>query len=453
MSISVAFRKIFQFALIILLLCIVVAQLANQSLDKILAILFLMPSVFLGFIFMKKGKLMEDVRMQRIVTILCLIVNVGLLAIVATKFQINDVSDPLNVQIKATELLKGDLNWHTNIGGGEEYFYIYPNVVPYTIFLSKIMKLALTLGISIQLGLHLMNFLFLAGTTFFSILSVWRITRNQRSVMFASIGITIFPVMYLYPNMVTYTDTPIIFLVTFLFFLWSMILTAKSKFTTLFSVLIVVPTFAFMYAIKPNIIIMLPAIILVLFLSWLLKLKKSLQSVAMLVAILCGMMLSYAVNPTIMNHYGFNESDKKELALPATHWINMGLNPSASNGIGAYDLNDENTSRQIKLENKNELVIKSIKYRIKTLGVGGLWNLFCNKAKMLLGTPLFGFGKYQVGFSKAPFIYLKHQMFFNVILEIIATTVTIFASIVSICKIKSLERLSVQKQLYVSRAV
>lgn len=101
----------------------------------------------------------------------------------------------------------------------------------------------------------------------------------------------------------------------------------------------------------------------------------------------------------------------------------MGLNPVGSNGAGAYDLNDDNNARQSIIDNNPQLIKQSIKYRLKTLGIGGIWKLALDKAQMLLGTPLFGFGKYMTGYAKAPTFYIKHQSMLNALFSIMATTV------------------------------
>lgn len=417
------FKRSFQGVFGLLLVVIALTQIVSQRANNMLAIILIMGTSYVVYTQLKKIEWFWSQKCQKIVTAVLIAFNILMLLYVSLNFQINDVSDPLNVQIKATELLHGNYNWHTNINGSEEYFYFYPNVVFYTIFLSKIMSLGGTFGLSIQLTLRLMTFLFLAGITVFAMLTSWQLNKNRKSLLITALILAVYPVMYLYPNMVTYTDTLTMFLTTVVLYLIAVVISTRS-YNTWFAVGgAILLVYAVLYAVKPNMIVLLPAVLILLLMTVVMKMKNKVQIIVVSASLALGIVVSTVTITPITQHYGFDQTQAKKTKLPVTHWINMGLNPVGSNGAGAYDLNDDNNARQSIIDNNPQLIKQSIKYRLKTLGIGGIWKLALDKAQMLLGTPLFGFGKYMTGYAKAPTFYIKHQSMLNALFSIMATTV------------------------------
>lgn len=204
-------HRAFQAVFSIILIGFAVSLLSNIGFAGLLSImlcLILMIALFIKYKQSKQFKekitqLFDNHQFLKIAIIINLAINLMLLLYVAMNFQINDLSDPLNVQIKATELLQNNLNWHTN----EEYFYFYPNTVFFTILLSKIMKFGLFFHISIQLTIRLFSVTLLFGISVFSLLTIWTLTKKIRHIFGGSVLLLILPVMYFYPNLVTYTDT------------------------------------------------------------------------------------------------------------------------------------------------------------------------------------------------------------------------------------------------------
>ena len=407
----------------LLLVVIALTQIVSQRANNMLAIILIMGTSNVVYTQLKKIEWLWSEKGQKVVISVLIAFNLIMLLYVSLSFQINDVSDPLNVQIKATELLHGNYNWHTNINGSEEYFYFYPNVVFYTIFLSKIMSIGGTFGLSIQLTLRLMTFLFLAGITIFAMLTSWQLNRNRKSLLITALILAVYPVMYLYPNIVTYTDTLTMFLTTVVLYLIAVVISTRG-YNTWFAVGgLIVLVYAVLYAVKPNMIVLLPAVLILLVMAVFMKMKNKVQIIVVSATLALGIVVSTVTITPITQHYGFDQTQAKKTELPVTHWINMGLNPVGSNGAGAYDMNDDNNARQSRVDNNPQLIKQSIKYRLKTLGIGGIWKLALDKAQMLLGTPLFGFGKYMTGYAKAPTFYIKHQSMLNALFSIIATTV------------------------------
>lgn len=416
-------KRSFQYVFSALLVVMMVSQLVSQKTTNIIIIGFIMVTVWLYWSKLKLPTSFQSSGLKKILVCIFTIINIGLLLYVALQFQINDVSDPLNVQIKATELLNGNYNWHTNTNGNEEYFYVYPNVVIFTILLSKVMGIGVAIGLPIQITLRLFIFLLLSGVTLFSLLTTWTLTKKVSNLLWTSLVLMVYPVLYLYPNMVTYTDTATMFLTTLVIYLVAQALTIKNKISLSLIYVAITIVFATLYAIKPNMIILLPAVIGVLVLCIVLRKPKIVQIAVVSLALFSGLILVSLTTNKITAHYGFDSKVSKTTSLPVTHWINMGLNPMGSNGSGSYDMNDDNNARQSATDNNKDLINQSLKYRVKELGVSGIFKISLDKAQMLLGTPLFGYGKYMSGFDKAPKYYLKHQSMFNNLFSIIATTV------------------------------
>lgn len=418
-------KRSFQYVFSALLVVMMVSQLVSQKTTNIIIIGFIMVTVWLYWSKLKLPTRFQSSGLTKILVCIFTIINIGLLLYVALQFQINDVSDPLNVQIKATELLNGNYNWHTNTNGNEEYFYVYPNVVIFTILLSKVMSIGVAIGLPIQITLRLFIFLLLSGVTLFSLLTTWILTKKVVNLLWTSLFLMLYPVLYLYPNMVTYTDTATMFLTTLIIYLIAQALKVKSKTYLYFTITIV---FAVLYPIKPNMIILLPAAIGVFILCMALRKPEKMRIAIVSMALLSGLMLATLTTNKIATHYGFDSEASKTTSLPVTHWINMGLNPMGSNGVGAYDINDDNNARQSATNNNKKLIYQSLKYRVKELGVSGIFTISLDKAQMLLGTPLFGYGKYMSGFERAPKFYLKHQSLFNNLFSIIATTILLWCA-------------------------
>lgn len=423
-------HRSFQIVFFILLFGIVVSILASNNISGMLSILVSLLLVLL--LFVKYGiseqfqvnmkQFLNNKRALKISIVVSLFVNLLLLILINIYFQINYVSDPLNVQIKATELIHGNLNWHTN----EEYFYFFPNTVFFTVILSKIMQLGIILHIPIQVMLCMFNILLLFGLSIFSLLTIYNLTKKLSNVFWGSLFIMVLPIMYLYPNLVIYTDTLTMFLTTFICFLISKIIITHSKWMDLIYSVMIIAFYAILFLIKANLIVLVPAMLAMVIITLVSHSIYFKKTIIIFVALLLGMGASSIIKQPIETHYGFETSAKKQMALPVTYWINMGLgtDPTA-NARGAYSLNDDNFARQSKLNNDTKALTDSIKSRIKSLGVTGLYLQILDKSKTLFGDSLFGYGKYQSGFSKAPSLFVRHESRFHILLNIISSVLMI----------------------------
>lgn len=420
-------KRGFQIAFSAFIVLLLLNQALNQHLENLIAILLLIPALMAGYSAITRLDFVKKSAFLLTVTVLCTALNLLLLLYVALHFQINDVSDPLNVQIKATELVHGNQNWHSNFDGSQEYFYVYPNLVFFTVLISKVMAFAQSVGLSIQLALRLMNFFLLAMVTIFTLLTSWRLSKNIRAIALTAVILLFYPVMYLYPNMVTYTDTWAISCTTVVFYLVAVGLTSQRRLVVVGANLAMIMVYALLYAIKPNMVILLPAVAVLIFMTFFLKMPERWRVVVIAFSLALGIITATVATKSIASSNGYSQSAQKKIALPATHWINMGLNPLGSSGKGAYDFNDESLDIERKLEKKTYLTTDSIKDRLQMLGLGGWFKLALDKSQTLLGTPLFGFGRYASGYAKAPGYYLHHQMMLTTFFAIIATTTVLLA--------------------------
>lgn len=411
-------KRMYQFIFVGMVLIVFLAQLANQGLMNIVSLGLAVPIIIIAINKIKRAPFFKSDKNMWLISGFFLLINVLLLAYVALNFQINDTSDPLNVQIKAYELIHGNQNWHTS---NQEYFYTYPNVVMYTIFLAKVMMVGVHLNIPIQLTLRFMNLLMLIGVSLFSTLAVWQITKKAKSVLISSTILLFYPVMYLYPNLVTYTDTISMFLAALFFYLSALTLTAKKTLVNVLSAVLIIPVFSLMFMFKANMIVLLPAVLALLVIVVVNKMDFKFKTILLAIGIILGLTLATTTTAKIETHYGFEEKSEEKTAVPITHWMNMGLNPVAEKGTGAFDTNDETSAVNAKKDGKTDLITDSIKDRVHLLGTAGLWQQYLGKAQILLGTPLFGYGRYQAGFDTAPLFFIKHQSFFYAALNLLAT--------------------------------
>lgn len=261
-------KRGFQIAFSAFIVLLLLNQALNQHLENLIAILLLIPALMAGYSAITRLDFVKKSAFLLTVTVLCTALNLLLLLYVALHFQINDVSDPLNVQIKATELVHGNQNWHSNFDGSQEYFYVYPNLVFFTVLISKVMAFAQSVGLSIQLALRLMNFFLLAMVTIFTLLTSWRLSKNIRAIALTAVILLFYPVMYLYPNMVTYTDTWAISCTTVVFYLVAVGLTSQRRLVVVGANLAMIMVYALLYAIKPNMVILLPAVAVLIFMTF-----------------------------------------------------------------------------------------------------------------------------------------------------------------------------------------
>ena len=441
-------HRSFQTIFIVLLVGIFIAQIYGHNSIELIAIFFLTATLFLLRDKIKAKLALWNPSKIKLGIGIALVVNLILLVTISLTLQINDVSDPLNLQIKATELANGNFNWHTD---GEEYFYFYNNVVFFTIILSKVIQFAHIVGLSATLMIHLLSSLLLFGLSILSVGTVWNVTANLKKTFLSSLIVLIFPVMYLYPNLIVYTDTLTMFLTTLLLFFTTKVMIANSKYKMLGWGVGIAIAFAVVFLTKANLVILIPAVLGTVIIAAAMNSKYVKKLFFVLIALVIGTGVAVGSQAPITSHYGFNQQEKKEMGLPVTHWINMGLNTDIPGGHGGYVLADDNFARESKLDNNTASITDSIKNRLKSLGILGFYGLLVDKLQTLMGSPLFGYGKYQAGFSKAPDFYMNHESTIDKLLAILSTSLIFMLIIKMIAgiRIRAFKSLNEREQLLI----
>lgn len=405
------------------LLLFFLAQIVSQN--SILGLLFIIITVLLWFLVTHFTQFyIQQHFNNKLIWMfvgLLILISTSVTILVAFFFKVSPVSDPLNALIKANELNQGNFNWHiSHVAPTDDYFYSYPNTVPYTIILSKVISFFSFFKLNVLDSFRLFNTILILGSNYFLISTVYVITKKPIATLQASLIVLCVPVLYLYPNLVIYSDTLSVFIFSVIFFIVAMLYCSKNKLVMWILTSLLMLTFALGYAIKSNIIILIPAIVLVILMSLVTKIQNKLRSLAIFLAMFLGLLLTLQVTPSMEKHYGYHIDETKHKALPPTHWINMGLNIAGTNGPGSYDLNDDNADRQAVVNNDTDFISNTVKKRFRSFSVFSLIDLWSQKFKMLMGTPLFGFGKYQSGWIFAPNIYVRHQGAIDYLLNVLS---------------------------------
>ncbi|EAE6207047.1 membrane protein [Listeria innocua] len=247
---------------------------------------------------------------------------------------------------------------------GQEYFMMYPNNIFITIIRYWLYAFGRMLGVS---NVFLLESVFLFLCMNITIFVLFWIIRKENGSKYANIYLII--ILFCVPLLgyiwYFYTDTlvlPFASLITLFYYLY----TKNNKW---WYFIIIGLLFAVGYHIKPNIIILLPAMIIhqCFIRNW----RKVLLNTLVLAIFFVSL---NAVFTPLSNHYGF----KKNLAIefPQTHWVMMGLGDPA----GRYNSEDVAFTNQYKTkEEKQEANIQKIKERIKEHGPIGLLKLYNNK--------------------------------------------------------------------------
>ena len=128
------------------------------------------------------------------------------------------------------------------------------------------------------------------------------------------------------------------------------------------------------YFVKPTVIIVMIAIVIIEFLNLDLKIqwKKILKC---LFCCLCAVGMSFGIKNIMISSTGFVQ--EKNLEMPLTHFMMMGLNPKSK---GVYSRDDYNYSMSfLTKEERTEGNIKMIKERLSDYGVSGYMKLLICK--------------------------------------------------------------------------
>ena len=238
----------------------------------------------------------------------------------------------------------------------EDYFSVYHNQVPVTVFIFLIFKIGSFLKFeNLKVFAIMINSLFIAITAFFSYLSVKKI-KDYKSGILTLLFFMINPIFYLYSSYF-YTDTlcmPFAAIAIYVFIVNQKNENIKKSIGLYILMGIIL---AIGFKIRVVIGILLIAFVLSIIIS---KNNRKVFSIIICTSFIIGLLLCSFIEKStkpLLN---------KELKYPATHWLMMGFN---YNTDGRWNINDYNYTKEGKTYfEKSNRNTEAIKQRIQELG-------------------------------------------------------------------------------------
>ncbi|KRN76865.1 membrane protein [Weissella minor] len=315
---------------------------------------------------------------------------------------------------QADALSHGVSDWQST------YFWRYPNNVSIAYFLSLWLKFTQLFGITTNLALHILSMLTLDVFIGLMLKTMYQISHQNRRILLGGLAfMALTPFAYTYFLQVFYSDLPslLLLLIIFrIFFFWSDYSVNKRWFMGL--LLVFIATVA--QLLKPNIIVMVPAILIVFAILMLKKQHTFVKLILPTLLIFIGFGLSVPAKQAIFHETQYQTNEKYE--LPSVSWMAMGLNPETA---GMY--NGKDIARELELPDKaarTEDQKKLIVTRIKDLGPIGLMKQWFNKLAVFLNAA-YPQNYYNGGLREAPHWVQKHSGFYNVSVSLMYQVATI----------------------------
>ena len=238
-----------------------------------------------------------------------------------------------------------------------------------------------------EFGAYIINILFVFGAAIFSVLVARKIGGEKLGVNMALILVMLSP-LYLYTPIV-YSDTLSIMFPVMTLYFWLVakekLKESKVKQVIVFIILMSISSFIGYLIKAPSAIILIS-----IFLDVIFTFKKYLKF--LLINIIVFIVLNFAYNSICTR---FILKDNKDIAIPYTHWVMMGLNKpeeygGTSIGWGAYSQKDvDATNQQPTHEDKVNLNIETIKQRLKDFGIYGYLSFLKHKFIYVWADPTF----------------------------------------------------------------
>ncbi|MBM7543739.1 hypothetical protein JOC59_000439 [Weissella beninensis] len=329
--------------------------------------------------------------------------------IISHLFTVSLVRDPFRVTSTAMQLATSFSNHFT----WPIYFSRALNNINITLLLSQLLSFSHWLPFSLLTQVKLWQLFLVQLVVLVTLLNIYLATNNLRLVLLMQLWFTFSPFLYTYNLLVFYTDTWLILGFGVLLLGLQLLFKYPLKRWQKLIVSIITILAAFISElIKPNFIIVIPALIIWLtILSSAKQLKKSL--LLAIIGIISMTLLAFPTNNVINKAVGFHADSRYE--FPVQHWIMMGLNQKSE---GAYDNQDVKlTSRPSTLQAKKQQDTQIIKQRLTKLGLTGYFNLIIAKLQNLQNQEKLN-QSYIDGYSKAPNWFLNNPNQINVFVTI-----------------------------------
>lgn len=321
--------------------------------------------------------------------------------------------DPYRVLSQADQMAANQNTWDIT------YFWRYPNNVPVTYLMSLWLRVTQLFGVSTNTAIHLLSILMLDGFILYFLVLVRRLNQHNSMVIGAFAFFVLTPFGYTYYLQVFYSDLPtmlVLLIVLSILTRWPTY-TPRQKIGS--GIGLVLATLLG-DRVKPNLIVLIPALLIVaVWLGIKKKLGKS-QLMVPIILILLGFGLSSPTTQVIKQTSNYQNKPKFE--LPATHWMVMAYNAGTQGTYSGTDVINDNAQPNPKARQNYD--IQQITKRVDKLGFWGVIKLWFTKIGILLSVGDIQ-DWYNGGFRDAPSWYQRHAQFFNAIISLIYTTATI----------------------------
>lgn len=397
---------------VILSICLffgIISNLSNSNAPIILVIVMI-GALFSPYFNAVINKLsVSDLKMGLLIGVVLMIIGQ---VFILEKMKVTVQYDPFRVIAQADRLVKNNEAWNV------PYFWRYPNNVPLAYGLSLLFKMGLAVGISENIVVNLLSLSLLDILIVLLILTVYQLSSTPNLAVKAWIFLTLTPFAYTYYLQVFYSDLPdmLILLIIFrILWFWK----NRSKIQKIVGGVELVVITALGQIIKPNLIVILIAIVLISIIRW--RLIFRIHLTRPLLLILVGFALSIPGTKMIYSATGFVQNDA--YALPASNWILMGSN---SNSNGQYSGRDVKNAASLSTKRQRQSYdIKLIIKRYQKMGIIGAVKLWFSKLLILLNVQNIG-NWYSGGFRVTLSWYQKNNVLFQRVAMISYQTATIY---------------------------
>lgn len=398
---------------VVLVICLIIGTLGNLirysgiAVLVVTLILFLTAHIFAGGI--------NQLSVKRVKWI----VGIGLIAMFIGQIVILSVMpntvyhDPYRVLSQADQMAAGHMTW------GITYFWRYANNVPLAYLMSLWLQLTQLFHLSANVAIHTLSILVLDVFIVLSLWTIWQLSHRKSLLIGATAFFVLTPFAYTYYLQVFYSDLPsmlILLLIMRIMMQWP----GKSQKHHLVTGIGLVFISTLGMLIKSNIIVLVPALMIIVFILWHKKLLKQSKLLLPTVLIIFGFGLSVPATHGIYQASHFHTETKYE--FPVSHWILMGANAQHKGMYNGKDVHRAVQQPDKKVRQQYDL--KEIPKRFEKLGVGGTVKLWVVKLGILLNVRDIQ-DWYNGGYRSAPNWYQQMAQPIKVIVILSYTAATI----------------------------
>lgn len=324
------FNKIIRWALLVLFagafLSMALASHTDTTIISSTSILAMMIILFsiIKWLYKKISRLSDRIKGYLLwVTWLAMLV---IQIVVVFTINVGVFGDPIKMLQMATHLANHHYDWF-------EWIRQYPNLVPLTALYTGFFHLSTWTGIPFLAFFYGFNVLVTSGIVALIFYLIWR--RNRTMAVIAGFLSLITPFFYTFLLNVGYSDGPAILTSLGLILIYE--IAEQSKNFRWGLGICTVLLFSIAYLMRPNIVILLAAFLLMMLLSF--KQRKTnftfQLNLRMFASSIVGVLLASQVSKLLFKifHYNKNNGD----VFPTLHWLYMGLNPTSG---GKYTVAD-----------------------------------------------------------------------------------------------------------------